>query len=439
MYIIYKISELIDEINANIKPKFLNIYVTGEIFQINKDARGNQYLTLKDEESMIECFISKQAIQPQYELNVGTTIGLQGTVEIYKQRGKLTLNINKYKIIDNEGKLKQKFAELRHKLAQEGYFDTKYKKPIPKYVFDLGIITSEIGRAIEDIKKTISKRCPIVKITIYPCIVQGPFAPNAIIAQLKNADNKHDCLILARGGGSYEDLWCFNDENIVKTIFSLNTPIITGIGHEEDESLSDLVADYKCSTPTAAATYATFDYQDTKKSVVDNQYRLLKQIQNIINIKKHELNKYRNHRFLMNPQLYIVDKRQKLVQHQQKIIHYNQTLNEYKKNVQNNYHLLNNYFNKILLYHQSQLSESEQNIINLMKTKYQFHHQKFLAHTTMLNALSPLKTMSKGYSIALKDNEIVKSSKAINKNDILNLKLSDGEITTIVKEVKHDK
>lgn len=272
------------------------LWLTGEIFDLYTSPAGHQYFTLKDDQSAIKCVLFRQ--KRRMELSKGQKITVLAELSVYQPRGDLQLNV--IKTLDaGVGDWEAQLALLKAKLGAQGLFDVQHKKAIPEWVDSLAIITSPNGAALHDVLDVILTRNPLISVTLYPSQVQGPTAPGQLISQLSAADAaEHDVILLTRGGGSKEDLWAFNDEFLARTIHQLDTPIISAVGHETDESVCDWVADASCITPTAAAHQLAGDFKE-KQQQLKHQYQLLQFLkrtalqsaQQQIDIATHQLQK----------------------------------------------------------------------------------------------------------------------------------------------------
>ena len=260
----------VSQLNKYIKEMFAddnilrNVIVKGEVSNF-KESRGNYYFSLKDELAAVQCIIFTNYSGAGVDLtNVsdGAQITVYGKVAVYEKGGTYAIYVSK---IENSGLGEYfiKLEELKKKLFELGMFDDSYKKEIPKYSINIGVVTAENGAAIRDIYKTIKDKNPYANVTLYPSLVQGDNAYKTIIDGIMTLDKMDlDVIIVGRGGGSIEDLYCFNDERVAYAIFNAKTPIISAVGHEINDSISDLVADVRVATPTAAGELATFSYED---------------------------------------------------------------------------------------------------------------------------------------------------------------------------------
>lgn len=258
---IYTPSELNQEAKRHIEAGFGQIWIQGEISNLARPASGHLYFTLKDGHAQLRCALFKpQASKLAFQPSNGDEVLVQGQLSLYAPRGDYQL-IARDVLGAGLGALHAAFEALKAKLGEEGLFDPKLKKPLPKWPRRIAVVTSSSGAALRDIRKTLAKRWPIATVALYPSLVQGEQAPASLIQALLDADtaSENDVIILARGGGSIEDLWAFNDESLARTVTALKRPVISGVGHETDTTIVDFVADHRAATPTAAAVLATPD------------------------------------------------------------------------------------------------------------------------------------------------------------------------------------
>jgi len=244
-------------------PLLGNISVCGELSGLTKHSTGHWYFTLKDENSKINCFLPRDRVASlRYDLSEGMKITAHGMISVYERGGYYSLNIRSVDI-EGEGDLKIAYENLKKPLAAEGLFDENHKRPIPRNVHRIGVVTSPTGAAIRDIITTVKRRSPLVSLVLCHCIVQGPEAASSIVSAIEalNQDfSDLDLIIAGRGGGSAEDLWAFNEEAVVRAVYGSAIPVISAVGHEIDFVLSDYAADLRAATPTAAAELAVQDF-----------------------------------------------------------------------------------------------------------------------------------------------------------------------------------
>lgn len=417
--------------------RFKNILVKGEISNLKIHPSGHWYFTLKDKFSRISAVMfSSYAKNVKIRITEGMQVILTGSIGVYENGGSYQLYVNNIQP-DGIGTLYLQFEELKRNLEKEGLFDPKYKKPLPKYPMRIGVISASSGAAIHDIFTTITRRWPISERILIPASVQGLSAAPTIVNALKLADTLNfDVIILARGGGSLEDLWPFNEEIVARAIFEMKTPVVSGVGHEVDFTISDFVSDKRAPTPTGAAEMVTPDINEIRLQVNNLKSRILNNFNNILKYNKQNLNNIKTKNIFVNPEFLYVNS---------SII-----LDNYKNKLITNYHKLANnlknknlvYLNKMNLLINNKISSynylyNYNEKLNLLFNKiYSQNLNNFKINISKLDSLSPLKVMSRGYSYVTKENEIIKSINEVKKDDELELKLVDGKILTKVIDVK---
>ena len=373
-----------------------NIAIKGEISNFKKHSRGHFYFTIKDEESRINAIMfASQTKSVQFEPIDGTKVLVRGRISVFPSTGNYQIYVDEM-IEDGVGNLYALYEKLKADLKKEGLFDIEHKKPIPKLPKRIGVITAPTGAAIRDIISTINRRYPICEVILFPSLVQGKEAKDDIVRNIKLADTYDlDTLIVGRGGGSIEDLWAFNEEIVARTIYECKTPVISAVGHEIDFTIADFVADKRAETPTGAAEIAVPSKEDLLKLINQLEIRSSKNMNNILETNKKILDKIKSSYILSNPMSIYEIKEQKL---DNLIDKSNTIINLYLNNKNNKY----------------------SNLIN------------------KLSVLNPLNTLKRGYSIAKLDDKVISNVKDVKVNDTLNIKLSNGEIISTVKEIKNE-
>ena len=373
-----------------------NIAIKGEISNFKRHSRGHFYFTIKDEESRISAIMfASQTNSVQFEPIDGTKVLVRGRISVFPSTGNYQIYVDEM-IEDGVGNLYALYEKLKADLKKEGLFDIEHKKPIPKLPKRIGVITAPTGAAIRDIISTINRRYPICEVILFPSLVQGKEAKDDIVRNIKLADTYDlDTLIVGRGGGSIEDLWAFNEEIVARAIYECNTPVISAVGHEIDFTIADFVADKRAETPTGAAEIAVPSKSDLLKLINQLEIRSSKNMNNILETNKKILDKIKSSYILSNPMSIYEIKEQKL---DNLIDKSNTIINLYMNNKNNKY----------------------SNLIN------------------KLSVLNPLNTLKRGYSITKLDNKVISNVKDVKVNDTLNIKLSDGEIISTVKEIKNE-
>ena len=276
LFDIPSVSELTGTIKNLLEQNFFDILVEGEASNVKQSANGHIYFTLKDKGAQLPCVIWKSTVQRNgIQLADGQQIVIGGDIQVYAPHGRYQMIVN---LVQQAGigKLQQAFEELKTRLKSEGLFDDIHKKPIPKYPTRIGVVTSKTTAAFQDIKSTLEKRWPIGNIDLFHASVEGVYAATEIVNGINyfSTTNTVDLLIIGRGGGSLEDLWPFNEESVARAMFDCPIPIISGVGHEVDFSISDFVADVRAATPTQAAVLATPDINEVRMLIEDFTQKL---------------------------------------------------------------------------------------------------------------------------------------------------------------------
>ncbi|MGM9947225.1 exodeoxyribonuclease VII large subunit [Floccifex sp.] len=418
-------------LNQNIQ---LNeVWIQGEISNLTKHRSGHYYFSLKDAYASINCVMfSSYTKNINFNLQEGTKVCVQGSIQVYEPRGSLQLYVKTMKE-DGIGQLYQEYEQRKSRLFQEGYFNLDHKTIKPDWIENIGIVTAKEGAALQDVLKTISHRFPAMKIKLYPAYVQGKNASQSIIQALKKADlNQHDAILLVRGGGSFEDLFCFNDEDLVKCIFHLQTFIVTGIGHETDTSLADLAGDYRALTPTAAAQYVSVDVHELRNKWKQLHISLISSMKMNLNQKKMQLSHIQSHPYLIDPHTFIVDKTILLDSYDFVFQNTRNQLSIYESKLKENKTKLNSYTSLFL--ENYKIKKNNIFLMNAIQSYFEQQNLLFQKNIKLLDAFSPLKILSRGYSIAQKENKIIRSINDVKLKDEIKIVLHDGFLVTKIQK-----
>lgn len=415
------------------------IWIQGEISNLTKHRSGHYYFSLKDKSGEMSCVMfSSYVSRLNFNVEEGMRVLVSGSINVYEQRGSLQLVIRQMKQ-DGLGDLYLEFEKRKQDLLRAGYFDESHKKAKPDYIENIGVVTGAQAAALQDVLSTIQKRWPMIKVTLYPSLVQGSLAPKSLIQSLKEADtHNHDALLIVRGGGSFEDLFCFNDVQLVKTIYSLNTYIVSGVGHEVDTTLCDLVCDHRSVTPTAAAQWVTLDQYEVMAQILKDRELLRQNMSMILNHNKLKLDSYKNHPYLKDPKSFIIEKQLKLDGYNTQIEHALE-LELQKKNVIKNYtqqmHLR---MMNIVKVQENKLSMVPEKLRLNMQVLLQNSRHSLQRNCALLDAYSPLKVLSRGYSISKIEDQVIKHVKDVTRDDIMVTRVNDGVITSCVVSTKEE-
>ena len=415
------------------------IWIQGEISNLTKHRSGHYYFSLKDKSGEMSCVMfSSYVSRLNFNVEEGMRVLVSGSINVYEQRGSLQLVIRQMKQ-DGLGDLYLEFEKRKQDLLRAGYFDESHKKAKPDYIENIGVVTGAQAAALQDVLSTIQRRWPMMKVTLYPSLVKGSFAPKSLIQSLKEADtHNHDALLIVRGGGSFEDLFCFNDVQLVKTIYSLNTYIVSGVGHEVDTTLCDLVCDHRSVTPTAAAQWVTLDQYEVMTQILKDRELLRQNMSMILNHNKLKLDSYKNHQYLKDPKSFIIEKQLKLDGYNTQIEHALE-LELQKKNVIKNYtqqmHLR---MINIVKVQDNKLSMVPEKLRSNMQVLLQNSRHSLQKNCALLDAYSPLKVLSRGYSISKIEDKVIKHVKDVARDDIMVTRVNDGVITSCVVSTKEE-
>lgn len=421
------------------KPELNRVYIKGEISNFKHHTRGHFYFTLKDENSRIAAVMfASSASSINFEPEDGMKVLVSGRVTVYEATGGYQIYVDDMQL-DGLGNLYLEYEKLKKKLEQEGLFDVSKKKTIPKYPKRVGIITAPTGAAIRDILSTIKRRYPICETILFPALVQGTGAKESIVEQLNRAQEFDlDVIICGRGGGSIEDLWAFNEEIVARAIFASKIPIISAVGHEIDFTIADFVADLRAPTPTGAAEMAVPNLVDLKTLIEQYKIRSNENIKNIINYNMKRLDALKSSYVLKNPLMLYEVKEQKLdnfIDRVNTII--SKFISDYKvrlDNIKSSYVLKN----PLAMYEaKGEKIKGFVEILNkIIKGNLSDNTHRYDILLNKLDLLNPLNVLSKGYSVVTLDNNVIKSSKDIKVNDEVNVRLHEGKIKAIVKEIE---
>ena len=377
-------------------PMLTQVAVRGEISNYKLYPSGHHYFTVKDEGGALKCVMFKgNALRLRFHPENGMKIIAMGKISVFPRDGAYQLYCSAM-VLDGVGDLHAAFEQLKAKLAAQGLFDPAHKKPIPKYPKVIGIVTSSAGAAVHDMLRIIRKRYPLTEVRLFPVRVQGVEAPPEIVGAIRYANRYKmaDVLIVGRGGGSIEDLWAFNDERVAYAIYESEIPVISAVGHEPDVTISDFVADIRAATPSNAAELAVPD-QDTLLQTLDTMSDsmttcLSRQVKNA----RQHLRVLSSGAALKSPTAYLDQKRKTL-------------------------ELLN-----------SRLVSNQKSTLDKKK-------QRFVGLTAKLDAMSPLKVLTRGYAMAsTEDGSVLRSVRQIKQGDCVNVSLGDGSLQACVTDVK---
>lgn len=391
---IYTVTQFNRESRLLLESTFQHIRISGELSNVAKPASGHVYFTLKDEQAAVRCalFRPNRRHCPK-NLDNGMQVTVHARVSLYEPRGDFQLIVNRIEE-SGVGALQLKFLALKKQFEADGFFNEDRKQSLPKMPKTVGVITSSNGAAIHDILTVLKRRHAPIDVIIYPTSVQGNLATKQICQAIATADQRQECdvLIVGRGGGSLEDLWCFNEPSVVHAMAACKLPIVSAVGHEVDFTLADFVADRRAATPSAAAELVSPDHSLLVKQLSVAHSKLQNHLQQLFKVKRLQLNTLQAR--LPTP-------------------------------------------SRLLQQRQQKLDFSITRLQQAMTQKLQSTQQRLSYLAQMLHSLSPLQTVARGYSILKHQTSVITSSKMVKTGDQLCATLRDGEINMMVTEVKH--
>lgn len=370
-----------------------NICIKGEVSNCKYHSSGHIYFTLKDASGTISAIMfSGYRRGLKFQMKEGDKVMVTGSVEIFESAGKYQIYAREIEL-DGAGNLYLQFEALKRELEEMGMFAPEYKKPIPKYVKTVGVVTAPTGAAIQDIRNIASRRNPYVQLILYPALVQGDGAKESIVRGIQALEQLGvDVIIVGRGGGTIEDLWAFNEECVARAIFECNIPIISAVGHEVDWTIADFVSDLRAPTPSAAAELAVFDYVTTKQKLRERKLRLERSMGRSIYMARQRLEHEKTKLRFLSPQNRLNENRRRLLDFEEKITDKMTKIWTRKK-----------------------------------------HELMLLANT--LDGLSPIKKISSGYAYVEAEGKSVRSVNHVQIQDEITVHVTDGKMKAVVTEV----
>ena len=389
----------VEQVNKYIKNMFAgdfllrNVCIKGEVSNCKYHTSGHIYFTLKDASGTISAIMfAGHRRGLKFQMKEGDKVIVTGSVEVYEGAGKYQIYAREIEL-DGAGNLYLQFEALKRELEEMGMFAQEYKKPIPRFVKTVGIVTAPTGAAIQDIRNVASRRNPYVQLVLYPALVQGDGAKESIVRGIQALEQLGvDVIIVGRGGGSIEDLWAFNEECVARAIFDCSVPIISAVGHEVDWTIADFVSDLRAPTPSAAAELAVFDYVSTKQKLMEHKLRVNRAMNRSVSTARQRLEHEKIKLRLLSPQSRLNENRRRLMEYEEKVTgHMNKTLTAKK------------------------------------------HRLMLLANT--LEGLSPVKKISTGYAYVETKGKAIKSIENVQSSDEILVHVSDGQIKAVVTEV----
>lgn len=422
-------------------PYLERVYLTGEISNFRHRGNTHQYFSLKDQGAVISAVMFQHAFKKvQFVPQEGMKVLVIGRVSLFEKSGQYQIYIEHMEP-DGVGALYQTYEQLKAKLEQEGLF-SRPKKPVPYFPKKIAILTSPSGAVIQDIQTTVKRRFPIVQLVLYPTVVQGEHAVRSILKNLERVQKETDLdvLIIGRGGGSIEDLWCFNEEAVVRKLAELDIPVISSVGHETDVTLTDFVSDVRAATPTAAAELATPVLQEVHEKLLGLKQQLIQNMRHQFILRRKEYERYVSSFVFTKPERMYENKIQMV---DQLSMRFQQVTKSHLVNKKREYERLKQ---RLLRYHPLGEIERYRQQVHFLTEKAQTSIRHFLSLTSgnyqylvqQLDVLSPLKSLARGYSVVEQEQHVIKSVHQLDPSKSLSLRLFDGQVEATIQHIHAD-
>ncbi|MBR2811920.1 MAG: exodeoxyribonuclease VII large subunit [Solobacterium sp.] len=444
-------------------PVLQGVMIEGEVSNFRRPQSGHWYFTLKDDKASlaIVMFAGRNRYVPFTPKN-GDKVVVKGDITVYESEGRMQM-IAAAMEPSGIGDLYLQLEKLKVKLAQEGLFEAAHKKPLKRYPENVAIVTGSNTAAREDVLITLKKRWPLAAVHEYPCPVQGMTAAPQIIAALAAADKmNHDVILLVRGGGSIEDLWCFNDEALARFIYDMCTPVVTGIGHEIDFTLADFVSDVRANTPTGAVEAAVPDQLEVMQQLAGARYAMESAMKNRLQLSRNDLKRHRDHPVFAKPERLYAEKAMRLEVLRERISRYAAVPKEkraalnsltarfnalmhsesasLKSRLIKNEAALGKALEARMKQEKVHLDNAQAELARQIESRMKDARAMMGKRIELLQAYSPLAILSRGYSITMKDTHTLASVDEVEPDDLIRILLADGEVGARVetKEKKHE-
>ncbi|MBK6258606.1 exodeoxyribonuclease VII large subunit [Citrobacter sp. wls828] len=437
---IFTVSRLNQTVRLLLEQEMGQVWISGEISNFTQPSSGHWYFTLKDDTAQVRCAMFRNSnrrvtFRPQH----GQQVLVRANITLYEPRGDYQIIVESMQPA-GEGLLQQKYEQLKAKLQAEGLFDQQFKQPLPSPAHCVGVITSKTGAALHDILHVLKRRDPSLPVIIYPTAVQGDDAPGQIVRAiaLANARGECDVLIVGRGGGSLEDLWSFNDERVARAIFASRIPVVSAVGHETDVTIADFVGDLRAPTPSAAAEIVSRNQLELLRQIQQGQQRLEMAMDYYLANRTRRFTQL-NHRLQQqHPQLRLARQQTVLERLSQRM---NAALeNKIKQANQRQQRMLQRLNQQTpqprIHRAQTRIQQLEYRLAENIRSRVSQQRERFGNAVTHLEAVSPLATLARGYSVStLPNGKVVKKAKQVKAGDLLTTRLEDGWITSEVHSI----
>lgn len=437
---IFTVSRLNQTVRLLLEQEMGQVWISGEISNFTQPASGHWYFTLKDDTAQVRCAMFRNSnrrvtFRPQH----GQQVLVRANITLYEPRGDYQIIVESMQPA-GEGLLQQKYELLKAKLQAEGLFDQQYKQPLPSPAHCVGVITSKTGAALHDILHVLKRRDPSLPVIIYPTAVQGDDAPGQIVRAIERANARNECdvLIVGRGGGSLEDLWSFNDERVARAIFASRIPVVSAVGHETDVTIADFVADLRAPTPSAAAEIVSRNQQELLRQIQSAQQRLGMAMDYYLANRNRRFTQLFHRLQQQHPQLRLTRQQTMLERLRQRMnFALDNQLKRAASRQQRVLQRLNQQNPQPRIYRaQTRIQQLEYRLAENVRARLSATRERFGNAVTHLEAVSPLSTLARGYSVTTAtDGKVLKQTRQVKAGDVLTTRLSDGWVESEVKGV----
>ena len=437
---IFTVSRLNQTVRLLLEQEMGHVWISGEISNFTQPSSGHWYFTLKDDTAQVRCAMFRNSnrrvtFRPQH----GQQVLVRANITLYEPRGDYQIIVESMQPA-GEGLLQQKYEQLKAKLQAEGLFDQQYKQPLPSPAHCVGVITSKTGAALHDILHVLKRRDPSLPVIIYPTAVQGDDAPGQIVRaiELANARDECDVLIVGRGGGSLEDLWSFNDERVARAIFASRIPVVSAVGHETDVTIADFVGDLRAPTPSAAAEIVSRNQLELLRQIQHGQQRLEMAMDYYIANRSRRFTQMFHRLQQQHPQLRLARQQTVLERLRQRMnVALENKIKQANQRQQRVSQRLNQQTPQPRIYRaQTRIQQLEYRLAENIRARLSEQRERFGNVVTHLEAVSPLSTLARGYSVTTAtDGKVLKQTKQVKAGDVLTTRLSDGWVESEVKGV----
>lgn len=438
---IFTVSRLNQTVRLLLEQEMGQVWISGEISNFTQPSSGHWYFTLKDDTAQVRCAMFRNSnrrvtFRPQH----GQQVLVRANITLYEPRGDYQIIVESMQPA-GEGLLQQKYEQLKATLQAEGLFDQQLKKPLPSPAHCVGVITSKTGAALHDILHVLKRRDPSLPVIIYPTAVQGDDAPGQIVRaiELANARNECDVLIVGRGGGSLEDLWSFNDERVARAIFASQIPVVSAVGHETDVTIADFVADLRAPTPSAAAEIVSRNQQELLRQIQSAQQRLEMAMDYYLANRARRFTQLHHRLQQQHPQLRLA-RQQTALERLQKRMSFalENQLKRASAQQQRLIQRLNQQSPQPRIHRaQTRIQQLEYRLAETLRAKLSATRERFGNAVTHLEAVSPLSTLARGYSVTrTADGAVLKQVKQVKAGEIMTTRLKDGWVESQITDVK---